>query len=165
MWEGLDSYRFRLRGHLSHSQHMETQISFEPQNTEQGNLLQNYSHSWFDTSPRTEIQHVAAAKVVRPEVSKGERDFCKRLKEYRISKCYRHFCGSKFLARYSKFQIPLTSFSTGATKSEKRDEEEPRASPHLLITHSKGRMPLGRDSTQAYRLFFSSGAYPGSHRR
>jgi hypothetical protein len=42
-------------------------------------LLQNYSPSWFDTSPRTENQHVTVAKSVRPEVSKGEKDFCKRL--------------------------------------------------------------------------------------
>jgi len=27
--------------------------------------------------------------------------------EQGISKCYRHFCGSKFLVRYSKFQISL----------------------------------------------------------
>jgi hypothetical protein len=51
-------------------------------------LLQTYSHSWFDTSPRTEIQHVTAAKARSPcgieacpeLVEGGEKDFCKRLR-------------------------------------------------------------------------------------
>ena len=49
-------------------------------------LLQNYSHLWFDTSPRTENQHVAVVKSVCPEqgieacpelVEGGEKDFFK----------------------------------------------------------------------------------------
>lgn len=38
-------------------------------------LTQNYLRSWFDTSPRTQIKHVMDAETVRPDVSKGERDF------------------------------------------------------------------------------------------
>jgi len=38
--------------------------------------------SWFDTSPRTEKPILVDSLTVRPEVSKGERDF---LRSYRVS--------------------------------------------------------------------------------